>query len=585
MKTSEYILNHFKEEGVKYAFGITGGVIAPMMDAFDPSKNLELICTAQEQGAATAAEAYSRITQNLGVALATSGPGAINLLNGVGCAYFDSIPIVCITGQVNPNESTWEGGPRQLGFQETDIVRMVGSITKYAVRVDDPKTIRYELEKSIYLARSGRPGPVLLDLPFNTQMAEMDEQDLRSYDVPKQEVDYDLLNKKVDQTIDLIRSAERPVLILGAGVKIGRAQKRTRDLIERLGIPVTPSWGAMDVLPHDNPLFIGGFGVSHGRSGNFAVQNSDLMISLGSRLDTRQTGAKRETFARGAKKVVLDLDKGELYKGRGMVVDVDLPYDINDFLDSIEKKDLPTRDISEWKKRIKTWKENYPICLPEYFNQKDKVNPYVFMDALSDESKEGDIIIPDAGGNLTWTMQGWKVKEGQRLFSAFGHSPMGYAPQAAMGASLASGKGSVTCIVGDGGLKMGIHELETIVRHDLPVKVFLINNHEFGIIKGFQDGLFESRYKATCFEGGLGDTDLLKVARAYGVPTSQINNHGEMRPKIREVLNYEGSIVCSVELKHGEKIMPKAGFGKPIEDSVPLLSREEFNGNMIVPPV
>ncbi|MFA4888713.1 MAG: thiamine pyrophosphate-binding protein [Candidatus Omnitrophota bacterium] len=389
----------------------------------------------------------------------------------------------------------------------------------------------------------------------------------------------------MDQAISLIKKAKRPIVILGAGVKLGKAQKQTKDLIEKLDIPVALSWGAIDLLPHNHPLFIEGFGVSSNRAGNFAVQNSDLIIGLGSRFDTRQTGAKPETFARKAKKVVLDIDKKELYKERGLKIDVDINYDINDFLENIGRKidKMKHRDLSDWKDRIKKWKEKYPICPPEYSKQKAKVNPYVFMDTLSDESKEDDIIIGDTGANLIWTMQGFKVKEGQKLFSAFGNAPMGYSLPASIGACFAAGKKPITCIIGDGGLKMNINELETVVKHNLPIKIFLINNHEYGIIKQFQDVWFNSQYKATCAEGGLGNSDLLKIAKAFGLTSCQINNHGELKGKVREIMNYKGPILCSVELKHGEKIIPKLEFGRPIEDSFPLLDRKELSENMIVP--
>jgi len=587
MKASEYILDYLKEQGVNHVFLITGGSITPMIDSFDKDKNLEFICTTHEQGAAIAAEAYSRVTENLGVAMSTSGPGATNLITGIACAYFDSIPTLYITGQVNPYESTWQGGPRQVGFQETNVVEMVKPITKYASRVNEPKEIRKELEKAIYIAKSGRPGPVVLDLPFNTQIAEVNWDSLESYIVPEKQVNYKLLDEKVNQTIDLIQNAQRPVIILGAGVKIGKAQKKTRELIEKLEIPTVLSWGAIDVLPYAHPQFVEGFGVSHNRSGNLTVQNSDLVISLGSRLDTRQTGGKPQTFARNAKKVVLDIDRGELYKERGLQVDIGLDYDINDFLYNIlEKVDsIKTKDLSEWKSKISDWKKRFPICLPEYLTQDNKVNPYVFMDALSNQSKEGDIIIADTGANLMWTMQGWKTKEEQKIFSAFGHSPMGYSLPASIGASFASNKGSVTCITGDGGIKMNINELETIVKHNLPIKIFLINNHELGTIKQFQDTLFRSSYKASSIEGGLGDSDLLKIGEAYGLRTLQINNHKEMNEKIRETFEHSGPVLCSVELKHGEKVVPKVEFGRPIEDPVPLLDREEFNKIMIVPPI
>jgi len=317
MNVSEYILARLREEGVRHAFGVTGGVITPLIDASDKNKNLEFIFTTQEQGAAMAAEAYSRATNNIGVAFATSGPGATNLITGIGCAYFDSIPTLYLTGQVNTNESTWEDGPRQVGFQETDIVKMVKPITKFAHKVTNPKEIGYYLDYAICIAKSGRPGPVLLDLPLNLQRSDMPLESMVRYEAPRKEVDYTTLREKIDDSIELINNSSRPVLILGAGVKLAKESERVRNLVNYLNVPVVPSWGAIDVIPHDHPLFVEGFGVSHNRAGNFAVQNSDLVLSIGSRLDTRQTGGKRETFAREAKKIVVDIDSAELYKGRG----------------------------------------------------------------------------------------------------------------------------------------------------------------------------------------------------------------------------------------------------------------------------
>jgi len=585
MKLSDYLLDYLKKQNIRHAFLVTGGAITNVVNSFDENKNLKFICTTHEQGAAMAADAYSRITQNLGVAMATSGPGATNLITGIACSYFDSIPTLYITGQVNTFESSWSNGPRQVGFQETDIVTMVKPITKFAIKIDDPEDIRYYLDKAIYIAKCKRAGPVLIDIPMNVQRAEIDPDKLKSYIPEKEEPDLQLLDKKIEELIQLINQAKRPILILGAGVKIGNAEIETRKFIEKLNIPVVLSWGAMDILPHDNELFVEGFGVSANRAGNFAVQNSDLVISLGSRLDTRQTGGRPETFARSAKKVILDIDNSELNKKRGITIDIELNFDINDFLNEINKKfdKVKVNDLTEWKNKIKEWKEKYPICLPEYYNQKEKVNPYCFMETLSKVAKEGDIIIGDTGENLTWLMQGFKVKENQRLFSAFGNSPMGYSIAASIGASIAENNKPVICIIGDGGIKMNINELETIVKHKLPIKIFVINNHEYGLIKQFQDVWLNSCYKASCIEGGLGDPDFLKIARAYQMTAIQINNHKELKEKIEEAMNFKGPILCNVEINCGEKVRPKLEFGRPIEDPSPILDRDEFKKNMIVP--
>lgn len=584
MKTTDYILDYLKEIGVNHAFLVTGGFISPLINSFNSKKNLEYICTGQEQGAAMAAEAYSRISKNLGVAMTTSGPGATNLVTGIACAYFDSIPTLYLTGQVNTNEFTNKNGPRQVGFQETDIVSIVKPITKFSYQIRDVKEIRYILEKAVYLAKSGRPGPVLLDLPIDIQLTEINPTELNGYIPPMDSINYSLLDKKIYQTIEIISDAKRPVVILGAGIKIGRAEEKIKYFVEKLGIPVALSWGGADLLPYDHPLRIDGFGVAANRPGNFAVQNADLVISLGSRLDTRQTGNRPETFARAAKKIALDIDGSELYKNRGIKIDVDINYDINVFLERITDKEIITSDLSDWKKQIQTWKNRYPACLPEYFNQKEKVNPYVFIDALSNKLDEGEIIVADTGNNLTWTMQAFKIKKNQRLFSDLGHASMGYAVPASIGACFAANKKQIISITGDGGLKMSVNELETIVKHNLPIKTFLFNNHGYGMIKQFQDVWFKSDYRASSIEGGLGDADLLKVGQAYGLKTFQINDHRELN-KIDEILKYGGPVLCSIELEPSAKTIPKLEFGKPIEDSSPLLSREEFFENMIIKPI
>ena len=584
MKVSEYILRHLKREGINHSFLITGGVLVPLVDSHKDT-DIKYICTNHEQAAAMAADGYSRITGNLGVAMATSGPGASNLLTGIGCSYYDSIPTISITGQVHTSELTSTGGPRQTGFQEVNIVDMAKPITKYAKLITDSNSIRYELEKAIYLAKEGRPGPVLLDIPMDVQMAEIDEGSLQPYVPTEKQTDYNLLERQIDQAIDLIEKAERPVIILGAGVKLGKAQIRVKDFVERLGIPVAPSWGAIDVLHHNHPLFIGRFGVTAERAGNFAVQNSDLIISLGSRLDTRQTGGDPKLFARQAKKIVLDIDKSELEKERGLEIDIAINFDINNFLDVMNRKEIRTKDLSSWKRQIDSWKKQYPLCLPEYSNEKNFVNPYVFIDALSDASKQGDTIITDAGANLTWAMQAWKVKENQKLFSAFGYSPMGYSLPASIGASIASGNNPVICIIGDGGIKMNIQEFETIVKLGLPIKIFEFNNNGYGMIKQFLDGLCDGRHDASCPEKGLGNTDLLRIANSFGMTTLQITSHEGMHKKIKDVLDYNGPILCEVQIDPEKRVIPRSTFGKPIEDMIPALPREEFNRNMFVPPI
>lgn len=587
MKLSDYVIKYLSDVGIKHVFLITGAAVINLVDSFRKVEGIEYVCTQHEQAAAMAAEAYSRMTKNLGAALATSGPGATNLITGICCAYFDSIPAIYITGQVNTYESKGNRDVRQVGFQETDIVSIVKPITKLAVLVDQPEKIKYYLDQAVYEAKSGRPGPVLLDIPMDVQRAEIDPEKLESFVPKKSNKDLAGLENKIKEVLKLIKEAKRPIVLLGAGIKLANAEEEVKSFIERLGVPFTMSWAAIDLFSHDHPLFVGSFGVSASRGGNFSVQNSDLLISIGSRLDTRQTGGKPQTFAREAKKVIVDIAESEINKGRGLNADIAIIADAKEFLISANKQleNFTKPEVAAWITKTQEWKNKYPICLPEYKDQKEKVNIYYFMEILSQESAPDDVIITDAGGNLTWTMQGFKVKEGQKLFSAFNNSPMGYSMPASIGASFALGKKPITCIIGDGGIQMNIQDLQTIFYHKLPIKIFVIDNNSYGIIKQFQDIWLNSEYEATCPEKGCSFPDFVKVGQAYGLKTETISNHGELQEKIRKVLASKEAVLCNVRINDDEKISPKLEFGKPIEDAAPVLERKEFLENMIIKPI
>ena len=586
MKLSDYIVDFLVKKGVKYTFGITGGAIVHVIDSIFKNPDIEHICTHHEQAAAIAAEAYSRITRNIGVGLTTSGPGATNLLTGVCCAYYDSIPTIFLTGQVPTSQLKRHRKVRQIGFQETDIVSIFRPVTKYSALIDDPKRIRYELEKAFYLATEGRPGPVLLDICDDVQRANISPINFESFVPDGVKKDTVRLEKQVEECVRLIKEAKRPILILGGGIKLAKAEVQTYKLVDSLQFPVLLTWGAMDILPDDYPLSVRDFGVSANRAGNFAVQNADLILAIGTRLDTHEVGGNASTFAIEAKKIVVDIDVSELnkYADYGMKIDVPINSDITDFLNIILTEDIHTWNISSWTIQIRKWKVKYPICSEEHFELKDYINPYVFMAILSDESRDGEIIIPDAGGNLTWTMQGFKVKKDQKLFSAFNHSPMGYSLPASIGACTASGN-PVTCIIGDGGIMMNIQELSTIARYNLPIKIFIFNNQGYGIIRQTQDTWLESRYFGSGFEFGLMFPDFKEIAKAYRFKVVSMRNHSEVREKIRRVFNTDGPILCDVKIKPDSKIVPKLEFGRPIEDSSPLLGRKEFFENMIVRPL
>lgn len=588
MKLSDFVADFLAKEKIKYIFGITGGAIVHIFDSIGKNKNIKYVCLQHEQAAAMAADAYARVTGNIGAAMATSGPGATNLITGVACAYYDSIPTIFITGQVATFRLKKESRVRQIGFQETEIVEMFRPITKYAVLLKDEKKIRYELEKAVYLAKSDRPGPVLVDIPDNIQRVDIDPDKLEHFVPPKKKHDTAMLNRQIEGSIALIKNAKRPVIILGAGIKLARAEQKAVEFTKILKFPFVLTWATLDMFT-DNELNAGGFGIASPRPGNFVVQNSDLIISIGARLDTHAVGNPFSSFARKARKIILDIDKGETdkFKRFGMPVDIRINANALSFFEIINKRlrKIEVRDISEWVKTIDEWKKKYLICPPEYFDQKTGVNSYVFLKILAEESSEGDVVIADTGGNLAQTMQGYKPKKNQMLFSAFNHSPMGYSLPASIGACFADNRRRVICLAGDGGIQMNIQELATIAKHKLPVKIFIFNNKGYGMIKQTQDDWLESRYEASSICNGIAIPDFIKVARGYGLDTENISGHKNMREKIRKVLKNNKSILCDVNISENQRTVPMLKFGRPIEDANPLLDRKEFLKNMIAEPM
>src|SRR3989344_870804 len=492
MKLTDYLAQYLVEQKIKKVFLITGGACAHIVDSLGKNKNISYICVQHEQAAAMAADAYARLTNNIGVAVATSGPGATNLITGVCCSYFDSIPTLMITGQSNIWETKGNTGVRQIGFQETDIIDIIRPITKFAVLVTEPNKIKYYLDKALYIAKSGRPGPVWLDIPMNVQQSEIDIEKLDEFN-PKELEPKKLTNilDSVKRIAKKIKKAKRPTIIAGFGIKIGRAEKEFLETLGVLRIPVVSTWSGIDILPYDHPQYIGQYGVCGNRAANFAVQNSDLLLVLGSRLDTRQIGGDPKTFAREAIKIVVDIDNAELNKKR-VVPDIPVNADVRHFLTdlNIVLKGAKLPSFSGWLSRCSGWKKQYPTTLPEYYKQRGSVNAYVFIEALSKKLPSNSIIIPDEGGNLTWTIQGFKVKKGHQLFSAFGNSPIGYALPASIGAAFAEPRKNIICIDGDGGFQMNIQDLQTIKNYRLPIKIFILNNNCYGIIKQFQETYF-----------------------------------------------------------------------------------------------
>lgn len=589
MYLSDYVLNFLASKNIKNVFLITGGAISFMVDSFTRVKKLNYTCAAHEQAAAMMADAYSRLGPNLSCTMVTSGPGATNLLTGIACSWFDSIPAIHITGQVNSYEKqgAQKGtkNTRQVGFQETDIVSITKPITKFSYQLKNPNEIKYVLEKACYLAQSGRPGPVVVDIPMDFQRAQITPSKLKSFKIPKDKINKTLLKNNVKKIILSIKKSSRPVILLGGGIKISKSEKKLSQFLKNLQIPIVTTWSGVDLINYDNNKYIGNVGVYGSRAANFAVQNSDLLLCLGSRLDTRITGGVPKSFARKAKVISIDIDKNELSKQRGLKLFLKVQSNLSDFF-TVANSLIKIENInrSEWLKSCNSWKKKYPIIKTEYYKQKKFVNPYVFVNELSKLLNNKSVIIADDGGHLTWAIQAFKIKTGQKLFSAFGNSPMGYAFPASIGASIAKNKSKIICIDGDGSIQMNIQELQTVIANKLPIKIIVMNNDGYGIIKQFQELYLEKRFEATTSATGVTNPDFKKVSEAYGIRHTLIKDHKNLKKLLSKALKSSKAEFIEVILKPDQKIIPKLQFGNPIEDLSPLLSRNEFNKNMIIKP-
>jgi acetolactate synthase-1/2/3 large subunit len=467
---------------------------------------------------------------------------------------------------------------------------MVSPISKYAVMLTDAKRIRYELEKAVHIATSGRPGPVVIDIPDDLQRTDIDVASLEGYVPPAPEAPTTTpdLKAALDRCLPMLAAAERPVLIVGWGVRLAGAVAEIRRLADRLGFPVVPSWAAMDIFPGDHDLLVGGFGTHGTRQGNFAVQNADLVLTIGARLSTRETGSPLTSWARGAKTIIVDIDPAELRKFPhfGRPLDLPIESDAKSFITGLLAclGDFRGRNLEPWRQRVRGWKKRYHVCTPDLYEQ-EKVNPYVFVEELSKASTEGDVIYSDTGCSIAWMMQGFRFKKGQRLFHDFNNTAMGWALPAAIGGSLALGGKPVTCVSGDGSLLMNIQELCTAQRHRLPIRLFLVNNQAHAMVQQTQEQWLGGHYHATSVEGGLCFPDFVKIAEACGFETLTVERNRDLPAAIRRTLAANGPILCDVHVPTSHRVTPQCKFGYPIEDSEPLLPRKEFLENMIVEPM
>lgn len=600
IKVSDYIIQRLVDYGVKHIFMISGGGAMHLVDSIGKNKKVEYICNHHEQASAIAAEGYARISGQMAVVVVTSGPGSTNTLTGVIGQWLDSIPVLYLSGQVK-YETTIEScrhlGLRQLGDQEINIVDIVRPVTKYAAMIRDPDKIRWYLEKAIYLATHGRPGPVWLDVPLDVQAAIIDETKLQIYKNKESEIRFNraVLSEQIRQVVEVLKRAQRPVFLAGQGIRISGSQKLFRDFIEEIGMPVLTTFCGFDLIPSDHPLFVGRPGTVATRFGNFALQNADVLLSVGSRNNIRQVSYNWRTFARCAIKIIVDIDTAELNKPT-LKPDIAIHADAGDFFREIQLqiKNVKLPSWEQWRQWCLERKIRYPVVLPEYWQTEQLVNPYCFMETLTQVLSKNALMVAGNGTACVTLFQAGIVRESQRIFWNSGCASMGYALPAAIGACFASEKKPVVCLEGDGSLQMNIQELQTVVYHKLPIKLFVLNNNGYISIRQTQDAFFNGRRVGCDSESGVGFPDVIKVGRAYGLAVAKIGEHNKMKEKIKQVLKTPGPVVCEVCLLPNQKFSPKTVsekkpdgrmISKPLEDMYPFLPRKEFYHNMIIEPL
>ena len=599
IRVADYIAEFLAENNIDTLFTVVGGGAMHLNDGFGHNEDIKCIYNHHEQACAIAAEGYYRMSNKLPAVCVTTGPGGTNALTGVLGAYLDSIPMLVISGQVKYEMTVDSTGLdlRQLGDQEWNIVSTVDSMTKYAYMIKNPNEIKYVLQKALYLATSGRPGPCWIDVPLDIQGAIIDTDDLIEFN--EDELDIDLGVKVTKDTIETVisklKSAKRPVIYAGSAIRTNNAHDEFLKLVNKLQIPVVNAWNATDSLEYDNKLTVGCGGSFGDRPANFAVQNSDLILSLGCRLSTRQVSFAYDKWAYDAYKIMVEIDKAEIEKP---TINIDMPIqsDIGDFLE-IFNKVLDEEymgyefNYNQWVDKCNEWKNKYPVCDKLKYQQKSPINVYAFLDTLSSNMMEYEKIVV-ANGSACECIHGYKLKKGQRLVVNSGVASMGYDLPAACGACFGIGKKRLVCVSGDGSIQMNLQELQTIVHHKLPIKLFVINNNGYQSIRITQRSFFERPFVG--IGGDSGDVSfpqMKKIANAYSIPYYSCNDISKLDETVNKTLNHDGYVMCEIFVDTKQEFEPKSASKKlpdgkmvsaPLEDMKPFLPRDELEENMII---
>ena len=591
MNVSEYIFDYYAKKGIDTAFMVTGGQAMWLNDAIGKNGNYDIICTHHEQSAAMSADAYGRMKNKPALTLVTAGPGAVNAMNGVVGGYTDSSPMIVISGQsalacVNYQEST---GIRQFGVQGIYIKPLVQSVVKYFITIDDPQKLEYYLEKAYCEATTGRPGPVWIDVPLDIQNTQVDLKFMQKYTPEPLKEGRISIRQAVAHAYDLLMNAKRPVFIVGQGVALAGARSEFYDFINKVRIPVITARLGIDLIESDHDLFVGRPGNYGERAANFAIQNADVIISVGCRLASSLVGHSPKQFGKNAYIYVVDIDQKELDKP-GPNIKYKVKADAKIFLEkmNLEKNNYQLPDYSEWIRVCNEWKKKYPVCQPAYREEKP-VNSYYFIDVLSKLADYDATIMCDTGSCFHVACQAWRVKKGQKYLTTGGLSSMGYWV-AGVGACIANNRKSTIVITGDGSLQMNLQEFATIRHNNLPIKTFILNNNGYLLIRHTQRNFMNDRFVGESPATGVWCPDAMKVAEAYGIKGIRIDTVEGMEDKIREVLEYDGPVICEVMTPEWQLLIPRITSermpdgtlrSRNYEDMFPFLPEEEVKENMI----
>jgi acetolactate synthase-1/2/3 large subunit len=604
MKLSDYVVRFVAEQGVKHVFLVTGGGAMHLNHALGMETRIQAVCNSHEQASAICAEGYAKATNHLGVCMVTTGPGGTNAVTGVAGAWLDSTPTLFISGQVKRPDRMFDTdgrplGMRQLGVQEVDIVSIVRPITKFAVTVLDPREIRYHLEKAVYLAFHGRPGPVWIDIPLDVQASPIEEPSaLRGFDPDelKEGARAGSLKHEVALLIEKLNQAKRPLLFAGNGIRLARAEKEFERLRKLLSIPTVATWCAADLVPSNDPLYVGRPGSVAARGANFALQNSDFLLTIGVRLDFAITGYAPQNLARGAHKVAVDIDEAELKKLQPHLQQP-ICADAKCFLTELLSQMDPNRlaDHAAWDARCADWKTRYPVVTEEHRKPEGPVSVFNLAEVIGTEVKPEDrLVVGNSGSAIEIYLLAFPTLHSQRLFHTAGLGAMGYAVPMAIAVATANPGREIIAVDGDGGFMFNIQELETIHRLQLPIKFFVLNNDGYASIRASQKAYFGESKLGSDQSNGLTVPSLTRVGDAFGLTSTVIKNQENLRAEVRRVLGMSGPVVCDVNVLPDEMRAPRlqsyqkpdgSFVSKPLEDLFPFLPREEFLANMIVEPL